>query len=89
MIQPKSGQVQPSFDITQTTAECCESCKGEAFLQAVLLRKVSALLTETGKEGYLPIQVFACASCGHVNSQFIPSELRQKQEVPSILLSVK
>jgi hypothetical protein len=78
MIQPKQGQVPPSFDITQTTAEVCEACQAEAFVQALLLRKVSALLTETGKEGYLPIQVFACVKCGHVNSHFIPSEIRPK-----------
>ena len=77
-LQPKNSNVPASFDITQTTPEVCESCKGEAFTQAFLLRKVSALLTETGKEGYLPIQVFACAKCGHVNEHFVPSELRPK-----------
>ena len=77
-VQPRSGQVPPSFDITQTTSEICEECKGEAFVQALILRKVSALLTETGKEGYLPIQVFACVKCGHVNAHFIPSEIRPK-----------
>ena len=76
MMQPKQGQIKASFDIRQTTPEVCEECKGEAFIEAIMLRKVSALLTETGKEGYLPVQVFACVKCGHVNSHFIPSELR-------------
>ncbi len=76
MIAPKQGTVKPNIDITQTTAEKCENCNGEAFRDALLLRKVSALLTETGKEGYLPIQVFACVKCGHVNSNFIPNELK-------------
>jgi len=75
-ISPKNTQMKPSFDIDQTTSEFCESCKGEAFIQSVLLRKVPALLTETGKEGYLPIQVFACVKCGHVNNHFIPAEIR-------------
>jgi hypothetical protein len=75
-LQPKSGTVKPNIDLSQTTAEKCENCTGEAFRDALLLRKVSALLTETGKEGYLPIQVFACVKCGHVNSHFIPSELK-------------
>lgn len=83
-MEPKQGQVKPSFDITQTTAESCDSCKGEAFIEAIVLRKVSALLTETGKEGYLPVQVFACAKCGHVNTHFLPAELRPK---PSPLLT--
>lgn len=79
MIQPKVSTVKPNIDITQTTAEVCENCNGEAFRDALLLRKVSALLTETGKEGYLPIQVFACVKCGHVNNHFIPTELRAAQ----------
>lgn len=81
MIQPKVGQVKPNFDITQTSAEICENCNGQAFRDALLLRKVSALLTETGKEGYLPIQVFACVKCGHVNNHFIPEEIRPKPSI--------
>ena len=76
MIAPRTAQVKPSLDIAQTTPEVCESCNGEAFIESVLLRKVSALLTDTGREGYLPIQVFACVKCGHVNAHFIPSEIR-------------
>lgn len=74
--QPKQEQVKASFDITQTTPEICEKCSGEAFVQSFLIRKVSALLTETGKEGFLPVQVFSCTACGHVNAHFIPAELR-------------
>ncbi len=88
MIQPKPGQLKANVDITQTTPEVCENCEGEAFRDALLLRKVSALLTETGKEGYLPIQVFACVKCGHVNNHFIPSELRADQ-TPKIQVAVK
>jgi hypothetical protein len=84
MIQPKAGQVKPNIDITQTKAEICENCNGEAFRDALLLRKVSALLTDTGKEGYLPIQVFACVKCGHVNSNFIPAELRALKSSPIV-----
>lgn len=76
MLQPKQGQLKPDFDISKTTAEVCENCNGEAFREALLLRKVSALLSSSGKEGYAPVQVFACVKCGHVNAHFIPAELR-------------
>jgi hypothetical protein len=39
---------------------------------AFLLRKVSALISPTGKETVVPIQVFACDSCNHVNKEFLP-----------------
>lgn len=76
MIAPQQGQLPPNFDIKKTTALVCEECKGEAFIEALHLRKISALLTKTGKEGFLPITVFACVKCGHVNSNFLPSEIR-------------
>lgn len=74
--RPQQEQLSPSFDIKQTTAEACESCQSEGFIEAIMLRKVSALLTKTGKEGYMPISVFACVKCGHINANFMPAELR-------------
>lgn len=69
-------QIQPKIDIKSTTPTLCEKCEGEAFQEAIILRRVSAIVTGTGKDGYLPVQVFACVKCGHVNSQFLPDELR-------------
>lgn len=71
---PRSIQAQ--IDLAQTSPTPCEACGKEAFQEAYILRKVSALLTGTGKEGFMPIQVFACFSCGHVNQDFLPKELR-------------
>lgn len=45
-------------------------------IQTVHLRKVSAIVTGTGQSGYLPVQVFSCAACGHTNAEFLPEELR-------------
>ena len=38
------------------------------------MRKLSALLSPTGQEAMIPIQVFACAKCGHINKGFLPKE---------------
>jgi hypothetical protein len=83
---PQRGPATKQIDIKSTTAVACEKCKAEAFQQALILRKVSALLTGEGKEGYMPIQVFSCASCGHVNEQFLPEELRSGLSTPSSLI---
>ena len=76
MNGPNTAQVRPSLDIKSTAEVNCESCGCNSFIEAMLLRRVSALLTDTGKEGFLPIQVFACSACGHVNNGFIPAEIR-------------
>ena len=38
------------------------------------MRKLSALLSPTGQESMIPIQIFACAKCGYVNKGFQPKE---------------
>jgi uncharacterized Zn finger protein len=75
-IAPKPGHLKPTFDISQTTSVECEKCKGTAFQDCVILRRVPALLSDTGKEGFLPLNSFSCSACGTVNQEFLPKELR-------------
>ena len=63
---------QMNIDFDQTTAEACEHCDNETFVQVYQMRKLSALLSPTGTEAMIPIQVFACAKCGHINKGFLP-----------------
>ena len=63
-----------NVDFSQTTEECCESCGNNTFIQVYQMRKLSALLSPTGQETMIPIQVFACHSCGHINKGFLPKE---------------
>ena len=67
-------QPQMNIDFSQTTAEICEKCENETFVQVYQMRKLSALLSPTGQEAMIPIQVFACAKCGHINKGFLPKE---------------
>ena len=71
MIVPgKDGQVQQTIDVSQTTPVKCDKCENQTFKQTLLLRKVSALVSPNGQEQYVPVAVFACEKCGHVNSEF-------------------
>lgn len=67
-------QPQMNIDMSQTTAEVCESCENDTFVQVFQMRKLSALLSPVGQESMIPIQVFACAKCGHINKGFLPQE---------------
>ena len=48
----------------------CEKCGGETFKQTLLVRRMSALASPNGQEMIIPMAVFACESCGHVNKEF-------------------
>ena len=65
---------QMNIDMSQTTAAVCESCENDTFSNVYKMRKLSALLSPAGQESMIPIQVFACAKCGHINKGFLPQE---------------
>ena len=69
----------PQISLGDTKAIKCDVCGCEVFDQGVMLREVSALLTGTGQPGLLPIPVFICSKCGHVNEQFLPKELQKNE----------
>jgi len=66
----KDGQMQEQIDISKTTSIKCEKCENSTFKQTLLIRKLSALVAPNGQETVIPIGVFACEKCGHVNSEF-------------------
>lgn len=49
----------------------CDKCKNEEFSQVYQVKKLSALLSPSGQETFVPVQVFKCASCDHINKDFI------------------
>ena len=67
-------QPQMNIDFSQTTAEVCEKCENDTFQQVYQMSKLSALLSPTGTEAMIPIQILACAKCGHINPGFLPKE---------------
>jgi len=78
--QPRSNRAP--IDIKLTTPLVCDSCGGEIFTEALMFRKVSALMTDNGKQGLLPISVYACIKCHSTHKEFIPLELRNMNIVP-------
>ena len=71
MITPgKNGQMQETIDFSKTSQIQCEACGGSTFKQTLLVRKMSALASPSGQEMIIPMAVFACEKCGHVNKEF-------------------
>lgn len=74
MEQPNLSNI--NLDINQTLPVVCNECGHNHFQQVLIIRKASGLLTGTGKPTYVPIPVFACTKCNHVNEEFAPKELQ-------------
>jgi|TARA_R110000851_G_scaffold262449_1_gene414923 hypothetical protein len=66
---------QPQIDINDTETMSCDDCGNAVFIQAFFLRRLSALMSPTGQEALIPIQVYSCGNCGKV-----PDKLKQNAE---------
>jgi hypothetical protein len=65
-----------NIDLTHAKTLECEKCKCRAFKQTLMLKRLSALVSPNGQEAIVPIGVFACESCGHVNKEFEEAEIK-------------
>ena len=54
------------LDISKADTITCEECGNASFIQAFFLKKISALMSPTGKEAIVPMQVFSCGNCGTI-----------------------
>ena len=75
-------QQDMNVDLSKATTLKCESkrtdlekgiqveCGNTLFAPGFELKKVSALVSPNGQETLVPVQVFACEKCGHVNKEF-------------------
>jgi len=74
--QPQQGQpdqnMQVKVALKDTSDVVCEKCSHKLFTQLMMFKKLSAVMSPTGEESLIPVQVFACNDCGHVNNQFLP-----------------
>jgi|TARA_R110000823_G_scaffold189482_1_gene321297 ribosomal protein L37AE/L43A len=61
---------EEQIDMKQTSPIKCEKCENQTFKETMLIRKLSAEFSPTNQETIIPIGVFACEKCGHVNSEF-------------------
>jgi len=69
----------PGMHIDMSTAKdmVCEECNNNTFKNTTLIKTISELVSPSGKEMIIPIPVFACEKCGHVNAQFYKSEFEE------------
>ena len=60
-----------NVDLSQASDMKCIDCGNKTFVPTFVLKKVSALLSPSGKETTAPIQIFSCARCHTVPDEFL------------------
>ena len=73
MLTDKKQQANVQLDLSQAETILCEKCGNGLFIQSFFLKKLSALVSPTGQEVVIPVQVYSCGNCGHINSKLNPT----------------
>jgi uncharacterized Zn finger protein len=71
-----------NIDLSMATDVVCENCGNYTFNEVVLMKRISALVSPTGKEAIVPIPTFACNACGFINNQFLPVKMAEQTPTP-------
>ena len=64
-----------NIDLTHAQTLECEQCGCQGFKQTLTLKRLSALVSPTGQEAMIPVAVFACEKCSHINQEFLDAEI--------------
>lgn len=80
----QNEQPRLNIDLTKTQEIVCDKCSGKVFQEGLMLRKASKFLAGTTQDALIPLPVFSCSACGHVNEEFLPEPLKNKNTDESI-----
>jgi DNA-directed RNA polymerase subunit N (RpoN/RPB10) len=73
--QAKRSDEDIKKKITHVPTVRCDSCGHFVFKPGTLFKRFSAADSPTGEDMLVPVEVYECGSCGHVNKEFMPSFL--------------
>ena len=68
-------QTQVQVDLSDAETMKCDDCGNSVFIPAYFIKRLSPIVSPTGKEALVPIQVYSCGNCGKV-----PEKLKQDVE---------
>lgn len=65
---PQQQQIQQQVDLTKADTIKCDDCGNYLFIASHIIKRLSAIVSPTGQEALVPIQVYSCGNCGTVMS---------------------
>ncbi len=63
---PKAPNAQVKVDLAQAETVKCEYCDNYLFISSTIIKRLSAIVSPTGEETLIPIDVYSCGNCGRV-----------------------
>lgn len=80
--QPPQVKITPDMMKNFKTVEC--DCGGKLFETGIILKKIPALVSPSGKEEIYPLEILVCKKCGKV-----PSDLNVGEMLPDDVIATQ
>jgi DNA-directed RNA polymerase subunit RPC12/RpoP len=66
MAKINSSEKQVQVDLSQAETMKCEYCGNYLFISSTIIKRISSIISPTGQEAIIPIDVYSCGNCGRV-----------------------
>jgi DNA-directed RNA polymerase subunit RPC12/RpoP len=67
----KKPQANVQVDLREADTIKCDDCGNYLFITSFILKRVSAIVSPTGEEALVPVQVYSCGDCGKVPNKLL------------------
>ena len=71
MAKQKVPQSQVQVDLSEADTVKCDDCGNYLFITSHVIKRISPILSPTGQEGLVPVQVYSCGNCGRVPKKLL------------------
>ena len=62
----KRPKAQVQVDLRDADTIKCGDCNNYLFITSFILKRLSAIVSPSGQEALIPVQVYSCGNCGQV-----------------------
>ena len=66
----QSTTADVNVDLKKAETLGCKKCNHNVFLLTYIIKRISPIISPTGQEAVVPIQVYSCSSCGEILDMF-------------------
>ena len=74
-------QAQPKLDLSTAETMKCEQCGSTLFNTAFVIKRISAIVSPSGQEAIVPVQVYSCDGCSKVPSIFLKDIGMEEEQI--------
>ena len=80
----KKPQANVQVDLREADTIKCDDCGNYLFITSHILKRLSAIVSPTGEEALIPVQVYSCGDCGKVPSKLLEGTGLEENPVPTL-----